>query len=288
MDHKLINKQEKWDLIITPARGLFSIPWKEIWSYRDLLFMFVKRDIVTLYKQTILGPLWFFIQPLLTVGMYIIVFNKIARISTDGVPPLLFYLAGIIIWNFFQENFNTTAKTFTDNAKLFGKVYFPRIISPLSKVISGFIRFAIQFGLFLLIYSYYLGTGNFNIGPNKYILLLPVMIIIMAFLGLGLGILFTSLTTKYRDFVFLIQFGVQLLMYASPVIYPLSRVPETYHAWFYVNPMTAVLEGFRFAFLGSGNFTLQGLLVSLSSSFLIFILGLVLFNNVEKDFMDTV
>jgi lipopolysaccharide transport system permease protein len=270
-----------------PSRGVFAIPWKGIWRYRDLLFMFVKRDIVTIYKQTVLGPLWFFIQPILTVAMYVIVFNRIAKLSTDGLPPILFYLSGIIIWNFFQESFNTTAKTFIENAKLFGKVYFPRIILPLSKIISGFVRFLIQFFLFAVVYIYFIANG-YQIQINQYIVFLPVMIAIMGFLGLGLGILFTSLTTKYRDLVFLIQFGIQLLMYATPVIYPLSKVPETYHAWFYLNPMTSVLEGFRFVFLGTGTFTVESLMVSLVSSIVIFMIGLVVFNTVEKNFMDTV
>lgn len=287
MNLKTPKNTESWDLVITPSRGLFAIPWKDIWRYRDLLLMFVKRDVVTLYKQTILGPLWFFIQPVLTVAMYIIVFNRIANLSTDGLPPVLFYLAGIIIWNFFQETFNTTAKTFIENAKIFGKVYFPRIILPLSKVISGLVRFAIQFGLFIAVYVYFLISG-YNIQPNEYIILLPVLILIMGFLGLGLGILFTSLTTKYRDLVFLIQFGVQLLMYATPVIYPLSKVPEAYRLWFYINPMTAVLEGFRFMFLGVGTFSVESLIVSLISSVIIFLTGLFVFNDVEKNFMDTV
>lgn len=274
-------------MVITADRGLLSIPWREIFSYRDLLFMFVKRDIVTLYKQTILGPLWFFIQPILTVAMYILVFNRIAKLSTDGLPPILFYLAGIVVWNFFQESFNTTAKTFIENSKLFGKVYFPRIILPLSKVISGFIRFGIQFSLFAAVYIYYVIKG-YAIRPNEFIVFLPIMIFIMGVMGLGLGILFTSLTTKYRDLTFFIQFGVQLLMYATPVIYPLSSVPATYQTWFYFNPMTAVLEGFRFVFLGTGSFTIEGLMISLVSTLVIFFAGLITFNSVEKNFMDTV
>lgn len=287
MKDKILSKHKSWDLVISPSQNFFRIPWHDIWRYRDLLYMFVKRDIVTFYKQTILGPLWFFIQPVLTVGMYIVVFNRIARLSTDGLPPVLFYLAGIIIWNYFQESFNTTSKTFIENANLFGKVYFPRIILPMSKVISGFLRFAIQFVLFLGVYVYY-KIADYPIYASSYILLLPVMILIMALLGLGMGILFTSLTTKYRDLVFLVQFGVQLLMYATPVIYPLSSVPKQYHNWFYANPMTAVLEGFRFVFMGSGTFSIQGLFISLISTILIFLTGLVIFNSVEKNFMDTV
>lgn len=285
----MMNREEieDWDLVITPRPAVFSVPWADIWRYKDLLYMFIKRDIVTLYKQTILGPLWFFIQPILTVAIYMVVFNRIAKLSTDGLPPLLFYLSGIIIWNYFQESFNTTAKTFIENATLFGKVYFPRIILPLAKVAAGFLRFGIQFLLFLAVYIYYVAIG-YPLSPNSYILLLPVMIVIMGLMGLGLGILFTSLTTKYRDLVFVIQFGVQLLMYATPVIYPLSSVPDEFHFWFYLNPMTAVLEGFRFVFMGSGDFSISGLALSFASTMAIFFVGLLIFNNVEKTFMDTV
>lgn len=282
----MVSKQN-WTTIIKPRTGSFSLNLQEVLSYRDLLFMFVKRDIVTFYKQTILGPLWFFVQPILTVTMYIIVFNRIANLSTGGLPPLLFYLSGIIIWNYFQENLSTTSKTFIDNANIFGKVYFPRIVVPLAKVISGFIRFLIQFTLFLLAYFYYMYSG-YAIQASIYLLLLPVMILIMAFLGLGLGTLLSSLTTKYRDLTFLMQFGVQLLMYATPVIYPLSAVPEAYRYWFYANPMTAVIEGFRFAFFSSGTFSVAGLAISLFSTMVIFFVGVVLFNKVERNFMDTV
>lgn len=276
-----------WDLVLTPRVSLFSFPWRQVWRYRDLLYMFVKRDIITLYKQTILGPLWFFIQPILTVAMYVVVFTRIARLSTDGLPPILFYLSGVIVWNYFQESFNTTSKTFIDNASLFGKVYFPRIIVPLSKVVSGLIRFLIQFALFLTVEFYYILTG-YPTHANASLLFFPIMIMIMALQGLGLGMLFGSLTTKYRDLVFLIQFGVQLLMYATPVIYPLSSVPEDYSFWFHLNPMTVVFEGFRFAFLSTGSFAVSHLLLSLLSSLVIFIVGLLVFQKVERNFMDTV
>jgi len=229
-------KNEQWDLVIRPRRSIFQIDIKAIWEYRDLLAMFVKRDIVVVYKQTILGPLWFFIQPIMTTLIYIIVFGRIARISTDGVPMILFYLSGIIMWNYFSECFNITAKTFTENAGIFGKVYFPRLIMPLSKVISGLIKFGIQFGLFLLVYFYFLFHTE-SIHPNISLLLVPYLIVIMALLGLGFGIIFTSLTTKYRDLNFLISFGVQLLMYATPVIYPVSAIPEKYKLYILANPI---------------------------------------------------
>lgn len=285
MEHP--TSRENWSTVIQPRTGIFRLNFRELWRYRDLLYMFVKRDIVTFYKQTILGPLWFLVQPILVVGMYVIVFNRIAKLSTDGLPPILFYLAGVILWNFFQESFTSTSKTFVDNAALFGKVYFPRIIVPLAKVTSGLIRFLIQFTLFLLVYSYYAFSG-YSIQSSVQIALLPAMILIMALLGLGMGVLFSSLTTKYRDLSFLLQFGVQLLMYATPVIYPLSAVPQSYKSWFYINPMTAVFEGFRFAFLGTGTFSIEGLTVSFLSTVLICFTGLVIFNNVERSFMDTV
>jgi lipopolysaccharide transport system permease protein len=278
---------EHWDMVISPKKSLLSIPWSDLWRYRDLLYMFVKRDVVTLYKQTILGPIWFFIQPVLTVVVYLIVFGKIAKLSTDGLPPILFYLSGVIMWNYFQDCFNTTSKTFIENANLFGKVYFPRLILPLSKVVSGLIRFLIQFALFLVVYSFY-AVKEINLNPTTYLFLLPIMVVIMAMLGLGLGIIFTSFTTKYRDLIFLIQFGVQLMMYATPVIYPLSSVPKKLKFWININPITSVLEGFRYAFLGVGEVNIQSLSISFIISFLILLAGTIVFKYVEKDFMDTV
>ena len=287
MQSEKIEQKEGWDLIITGKKSLVSLQLSDIWRYRDLMYMLVKREIVVLYKQTILGPLWFFIQPAMTAVVYIIVFSRIAKISTDGLPPILFYLSGSIIWNYFQECFSSTSQTFVQNANLFGKVYFPRIIVPLSKVISGLLKFLIQFSLFLAIYFFFLAKG-YSLQPNLNLFLVPVMILIMALLGLGMGIFFTSVTTKYRDLVFLIQFGVQLLMYATPVIYPLSSVPEKYKFWIRLNPMTPVLEGFRYSFLGVGSFSSVDIIISLGISVLVFVVGLMVFNYVEKDFMDTV
>ena len=279
--------EEKWDLIISGKKSLFTLQLNDIWRYRDLLFMLVKRDFVVMYKQTILGPLWFFIQPILTATVYVIVFTNIAGISTDGNPPILFYLSGTIIWNYFADCFNSTSNTFVSNAGLFGKVFFPRMVVPLSKVISGMLKFAIQLLLFLSIYAYFFLQGT-ELHPTATLWFLPLMVIMMGLLGLGLGIFFTSLTTKYRDLVFLIHFGVQLLMYGTPVIYPLSSVPEKYKMWLLMNPMTPVLEGFRSAFLGTGDFQPSHLAVSFGITIAIFIVGLAVFNYTEKDFMDTV
>ncbi|HOK98834.1 MAG TPA: ABC transporter permease [Bacteroidales bacterium] len=280
-------KSEHWDLVIRPRRSIFDIDLKAIWEYRDLLTMFVRRDIVVVYKQTILGPIWFFVQPILTTLIYILVFGRIAKISTDGVPMILFYLSGVIMWNYFSECFNITAKTFTENANIFGKVYFPRLIMPLSKVISGLIKFGIQFALFLLVYFYFLFNTN-SIHPNFNLLLVPYLVALMAILGLGFGIIFTSLTTKYRDLNFLIAFGVQLLMYATPVIYPVSAIPEKYKLYIMANPMTPIIEAFKNAFLGAGHISLWGLVYATLFTLVVFLLGILIFNKTEQNFIDTV
>lgn len=280
---------ENYDLIIRPKRHAFDINFKEIWAYRDLLKMFVKRDIITVYKQTVLGPIWFIVQPILTTLIYIVVFGNIAKISTDGVPQPLFYLAGITIWNYFAESFNTTAKTFTENAAIFGKVYFPRLIMPFAKVTSGLIKFGIQFILFMAIYLYYIFSGDTSVNPNWNIALLPVYLMLMAAYGLGAGIIFTSLTTKYRDLTFLLAFGVQLLMYASPVIYPLSTIedPMLYKLALY-NPFTPILEGFKYAFLGAGQFSWLSLGYSAVVAAILLVSGIVIFHKTERNFIDTV
>jgi len=280
--------QGSWDLRIRPQSNLFDINFKDLWRYRDLLRMFVHRDIITVYKQTILGPVWFVVQPILTTAIYILIFGRIAKLSTDGLPMILFYLSGIVIWNYFSESFTQTSQTFIQNQNIFGKVYFPRLIMPLSKVVSGLIKFLIQFGFFIVIYLYFIFTGNPAIRPNLYILLTPYLVLLMAGLGLGFGIIFTSLTTKYRDLTFLVQFGVQLLMYASPVIYPVSAIPEKYKVYILANPVTPILESFKFAFLGSGSFSWE--LIGYSTLFTIAVLfvGILIFNRTEKTFMDTV
>ena len=279
----------QWDLVITPKRGWFELQLDEIWRYRDLLWILVKRDFTTFYKQTILGPLWFFIQPLLTTLVFSIIFNRVAGISTDELPPILFYMSGIIAWNYFSSCLTSTASTFTMNAGLFGQVYFPRIIVPLSTVVSGLSRFLIQLIMFLGFYFYYRFMGNEHINPSfQTLLIIPLLIVLMALLGQGLGMIISSLTTKYRDLNFLVSVGTQLLMYASPIVYPLSVVPEKYELYILANPMTPIIEGFRQAFTGKGQLDLNLLLYSSIVTLTIFIFGLLIFHKVEKDFIDTV
>jgi len=283
------NTVKNWDLIISPKRGWFELHLDEIWNYRDLLLIFIKRDITTFYKQTILGPLWLFVQPLLSTIVFYIIFNQVAGIPTDELPPVLFYMSGIIAWNYFSNCFTSTSGTFTSNASLFGKVYFPRIIVPFSKVISGLTRLGIQLIMFLVIYMYFIVIGNQQIKPTlQTLLLIPLMIFQMALLGQGLGMIISSLTTKYRDLSYLVSFGTQLLMYASPVIYPLSVVPEKYIHIILANPMTPVIEGFRQAFIGKGQLSTDMIMYSLLFTVITFIFGLLIFNKVEKSFIDTV
>lgn len=277
----------EWTEVIEPITSLFDLKIRELWRYRDLVIMFVRRDFVANYKQTILGPLWFFIQPLLTTIMFIFVFGKVAGLSTDGLPMMAFYLAGVTIWNYFSETLNKTASVFRDNAQIFGKVYFPRLTMPFSIVISNLVRFLIQFALFLGVWVYYLATTD-TLHPNVYLLLTPVLVLMMGLLALGFGMIFSSLTTKYRDLVFLLTFGIQLLMYATPVIYPLSSISEEYKMIILANPMSAIVETFRYGFLGSGSFSWAQLGYSFGFSVAILLLGTVIFNRVEKSFTDTV
>jgi lipopolysaccharide transport system permease protein len=290
----LINNQhikesdgEFWDIVIKPQTSIFEIDITEIWRYRDLLMMFVKRDIVTFYKQTILGPLWFFIQPLFTTIMFMVVFGGLAGISTNGLPQGLFYMAGILCWNYFSDCLTRTSTTFKENQQIFGKVYFPRIVVPLSIILSNLVRFGIQFILFIIIYIYYLSQGV-SIHPNSGVLLFPVLILIIAGLALGFGMIITALTTKYKDLVFLVQFGVQLWMYATPVIYPLSATPEKYRWLIIANPMTAVVETFKYGFLNQQSFEIIHLLYSFVFMVVILSIGTLVFNKVEKGFMDTI
>jgi lipopolysaccharide transport system permease protein len=282
-----VEDKEKWDIELTPKESFFSVPWREIFRYRDLLYMFVKRDVIIIYKQTILGPVWFFVQPILTTIVYIVVFGGIAGISTDGVPKALFYSSGIVIWNYFSESLMLTSKTFIENAGLFGKVYFPRILVPISKVVSGLLKFLVQFLFFLAVLIFYIAQGV-NIHVNYHAVFVPFLIVLLALMGLGLGVIFTSLTTKYRDLNFLIQFGVSLVMYATPIIYPLSSVPAKYKAYIMLNPVTYIAEGFRYAFLGSGVWSWGGLAYAASFTGIILACGLLIFSKVEKTFMDTV
>lgn len=281
---------QQFDFHIRPKRHAFDINFREIWNYRDLLGMFVKRDVITVYKQTVLGPIWFVLQPILTTVIYMVVFGNIAKVSTDGVPMLLFYLSGIVIWNYFSEAFNTTSKTFTENSNIFGKVYFPRLIMPLSKILSGLIKFGIQLAFFLVIYAWYFFRSDTVVTPNATLLLLPVYVLIMAGLGLGAGIIFTSLTTKYRDLTFLLTFGVQLLMYATPVIYPVSTLTPGSEIWMAImaNPLTPIVEGFKYAFLGKGYFSWFALGYSAAFTTVLLIVGIVIFHQTERNFIDTV
>ena len=276
-----------YEYTISPRGKLLDLRLKDIWYFRDLLMLFVRRDFVAYYKQTILGPAWFFIQPLLTTIVYTIIFGNIAKLSTDGLPPILFYLAGVTAWNYFGECLRKTSDTFTQNANIFGKVYFPRMVVPLSITVSTLITFGIQFILFLGFLLYFIFTGA-AISPNWYILTFPLLIATMGIMGLSFGLWLSALTTKYRDLKFLVGFGVQLLMYATPVIYPISQIPEKYHWIMIANPMTSIIETFRFAFLGAGNMSWTGLAYSVGFTIILFLSGLIIFNRTEKNFMDTV
>ncbi|MDD3859050.1 MAG: ABC transporter permease [Bacteroidales bacterium] len=277
-----------FDHHIKPQTSLFELNLKELWEYRDLIYMYVKRDIVTFYKQTIMGPLWFVIQPILTTVMFMFVFGNLAGLSTDGIPQPLFYFSGIILWNYFADCLTRNSKIFIENQGVFGKVYFPRLVVPISITISNLVRFFIQFGIFVIIYFYYFFQSGGNVNPNLYLLLLPLLIILAAGLSLGFGIIFSSLTTKYRDLTFLLQFGVQLWMYITPVIYPLNSIPESKQWLIALNPMTSVVETFKYAAIGQGVFSWIYLVYSFVFMILLLFAGIVIFNKVEKGFMDTV
>ena len=281
-----MSQEQIWTEEIRSNTPWWFVNWREIWHYRDLLRMLVKKDYVTFYKQTILGPLWFFIQPLLTSLIFIVLFGQIAKLSTTGVPQLAFYLAGITLWNYFSEALTKTATVFKDQAPIMGKVYFPRLIMPLSIVCSGLMKLGIQLILFVVVVGYYAWQGLIH--PNVYVLFVPFLIALMAFLSLGLGMIFSALTTKYKDLVFLLTFGVQLLMYASPVVYAVVTVPAKWQWLMAYNPLTGIFEAFRFACLGVGNWPTAALGFSLASTALVFMLGVFIFNKVEKTFMDTV
>jgi lipopolysaccharide transport system permease protein len=280
---------EDWDLVIEPKSSIFHLNLQEVWRYKYLLWMFVKRDLVSVYKQTILGPLWFFIQPILTTITFVVIFGNIAKISTDGLPQILFYLAGITIWNYFAETLTNTSNTFIINAPIFGKVYFPRLVMPASKVFSGLIKFAIQFALFIIVLLYYVIKGS-EINPDLLgiMTITPLVLFIMAGLGLGLGLILSALTTKYRDLFFLITFGIQLAMYATPVIYPMSAISSKYRWLIEANPMSWLVEAFRNVYLGAGELNYYGLAYSFGFMVLIMLFGIFIFNRVEKTFMDTV
>ncbi len=281
--------QEKWTTEIRPKDKLLSVDFKEIWQYRDLMMLFVKRNIITQYKQTILGPLWYVIQPMMTTVMYMVVFGGIAKISTDGLPQPLFYLAGISFWQYFADCLTKTSNTFVNNAGIFGKVYFPRLVTPLSDVISNLVRFGIQFALFLIVYLYYFIFTDANIQPNLYALLFPILVVMLAGLALGFGILFSSMTTKYRDLQLLLSFFVSLWMYATPVIYPLSTITnDTLRMVMQLNPLTGIVEFFKYGMLGVGNHEWWMLGYSFGFMVVLLAIGIVVFNKVQKSFMDTV
>jgi lipopolysaccharide transport system permease protein len=282
-----VNPQQTWTEEIKSQESLFSVNLKEVWRYRDLLLMLVKRDYVTFYKQTILGPIWFFIQPVFTTVVYVFLFGRLAGLSTDGTPQIAFYLAGITIWNYFSESLTKTSTVFKDNAALMGKVYFPRLIMPLSIVVSALMKFGIQFFLFIATVLYFTLVEQ-AIEPNMWIMATPYLLLLMASFSLGLGMIFSSLTTKYKDLVFLLTFGIQLFMYASPVVYPVSSISEKYQWLMLLNPLTPIFECFRYGFLGSGTFDASSLILSSGIILLVLILGIVIFNKVEKSFMDTV
>jgi lipopolysaccharide transport system permease protein len=282
------NSDVEWSIVIKPHTKWLDLHLDDVWRYRDLLWLFVHRDFVSVYKQTILGPLWFFIQPLFTTLVFTVIFTGVAKVPTDGMPPMLFYLAGMTPWNYFAACLNSTSNTFVANAGIFGKVYFPRLVVPLSIVVSKIIQFGIQFSLFAGFFIWYLVTGS-DMNPHWALIpvVIPALILLMATLGLGVGIIVSSLTTKYRDFTFLIGFGIQLMMYATPIIYPLSVIPEKYRWLIQLNPMTAPIETFRALFLG-GPIPWSGLGVSTAITTALMLLGLIMFNKVEKTFMDTV
>ena len=287
IENKIAEMPEKWDLIIRPQRHIFELHLGDVWRYRDLVMLFVRRDFVSVYKQTILGPLWYLIQPLLTTITFTVVFGNIAQLPTDGLPQFLFYMSGTVIWTYFAECLTKTSNTFVNNAQLFGKVYFPRLAVPVSILFSNLITFAVQFALFLAFMGYFAIQGSV-IQPNRWILLTPVLVLMMAGLGLGFGIIISSLTTKYRDLRFLVQFGVTLLMYATPVIYPVSAVPDRYQILIRANPMTPIVETFRYAFLGAGTINPLDLVYSFIFMIIVVVIGTVIFNRVEATFMDTV
>lgn len=277
-----------WDLVIEPQRSLFKLNLKDVWRYRDLLGLLVKRDFTTMYKQTILGPIWIFIQPLFTTITYVFIFGNLAGISTDGLPKPLFYLSGIIAWNYFSECLNGTSNVFRANAAIFGKVYFPRLIMPLTLVISNLVKFGIQLILFVLVLAYYSLNSGYTPSLNLSLLLLPLLVLLLASIALGLGMIISAMTTKYRDLSFLLSFGITLLMYASPVIYPLSAAPAKYQNILLLNPMSSIIEGFRYTLLGNNSFELTSLVYTTCFAVVALIMGTVVFNKVEKDFVDTV
>ena len=273
--------------VVSAKRGLFNLNLKELWKYRDLVILFVKRDLKNVYKQTVLGPLWIVINPFLSTFVFTVIFGIIANISTDGIPQFLFYMSGNILWSFFSSCFNRASSTFLSNARIFGKVYFPRFVMPLSGIIYNSITFLVQFVMFSILVAVYALTGA-NVHPNLIVLALPILLIHIAFLGTGTGLIISSLTTKYRDLNVLVSFGLTLWMYLTPVVYPVSQIPESFRFIMLLNPVAPIMETFRYAFLGSGSFEWFFLLISAAVTAVLLILGMIVFNQVEKNFIDTV
>ncbi len=278
--------QQKWTETIESKHTLLDLRLGEVWRYKDLVYMFVKRDFVASFKQTILGPIWFFINPIFTTIVYIFVFGNIAKLPTDGAPMILFYLVGVTLWNYFSSCLTGTSYTFAGNAGIFGKVYFPRLVTPISVVISNLMKFGVQFALFLVFFFYYWYKGE--VQPNLWVLATPFLILLMAAFALGAGMIFSALTTKYRDLNMLLGFGVSLYMYATPVIYPVSALSGIWKKMSMYNPLTGIFECFKYGWLGKGEFTVTMLLISSAIIFSILAVGTVVFNKVEKTFMDTV
>lgn len=280
--------KDNWSIVIRPQKKWFDFKLKELWAYRDLVGLFVRRDFVAYYKQTILGPIWFLIQPIFTTIMFVIVFRNIAQIPTAGIPATLFYLSGIVNWSYFADCLNKTSTTFTNNASVFGKVYFPRLVVPVSIVLSGLIAYGIQFLLFIVLLVYNIAQGQVHLHPDGILLLFPLLIAQIALLGLGMGIIVSSLTTKYKDLSFAVTFGVQLAMYATPIVYPMSRVPEKWKWLFYLNPMASVIESFRNMIFGGNPINWSQYAIGWAITIFVLFLGVMLFNRIEKSFMDTV
>ncbi len=280
-------ENDSWDLIITPRKKWWDLQLREVWHYRDLIALFVRRDFVSRYKQTILGPLWLIIQPIMNSLVFTVIFGNIARLPTDGLPQMLFYLSGTVLWHYFSNCLTGTSQTFISNAHLFGKVYFPRLVTPISIVISNLITLAIQFALFMAFWVFFF-TGGAQIRLTNWAFTLPLLVLLMAGLGLGFGIIVSSLTTKYRDLTYLVGFGVSLWMYATPIIYPVSTIPENWQWIANINPITPIIETFRAGFLGAGDASWMGLGYSFGFMLIVLFIGVVIFNRVEKTFIDTV
>lgn len=284
---KMTGNNEKWSLVLRPKTDWLEINYRELWKYRDLVILFIKRDFVTFYKQTILGPIWYVLQPLMSTIAFTVVFGRIAGLSTDGLPQPLFYMSGIVVWSYFSDALTNTSNTFLQNTHIFSKIYFPRLLVPISVVFSSMIKLTIQFGLFVIVFGYY-WTLEQSILPSPFVFLLPLLFFQMAALSLGCGILISSMTTKYRDLNFVISFGVQLWMYATPIVYPLSQVPDKYRLLFDLNPMTAIVTNFRYLAFSRGQFDVIATAASVSITLIILMAGTIFFNRVEKNYLDTI